>query len=82
MILAVESYQAAVDAEQRAAFFLRRPPWAKRPGPTRTDVIVSLAAHKGVFKRIEPDLAHFLAFGLVLKGAAHFNKKAETAASA
>ena len=75
LLLAVESYQTAVDAETRAAFFLRRPPWSGRPQPTRTDVIVALAAHKGVFGRVEADLAHFLAFATIPKGAARFNER-------
>jgi hypothetical protein len=40
---------------------------------------MSLAAHNGVFRRVEQGLAHFLAFGEISGGAAKFNERAAAA---
>lgn len=76
MILDPRAYAEATGPEKRSAFFCRKFPWSVEPKPTRVDVIVSLAAHKGVFQRVELDLARFLATGEIEGGAAGFNSRA------
>ena len=65
--------------DMRESFFCRRPIWRNAPQPTRIDIVISLAAHNGIFKRVEPGLVHFLSTGTIEKGAAAFNKKAALA---
>lgn len=72
----VDAYKNAMDEQNRQSFFCRRPPWRTLALPTRIQVVISLAAHKGVFQKVEPNLAHFLATGTIQKGAAHFNQQA------
>gem|GEM_PF-3567303 len=63
-------------AEMRESFFCRTRPWAMEPTPTRIEIVISLAAHNGVFQKVEPGLAHLLATGEIENGAAQFNLKA------
>ncbi len=72
----VEAYRSAIKTGVRESFFCRRPPWSRHPKLTRVEVVISLAAHNGLFKRVEPNLAHFLATGRIEKGAKSFNEKA------
>lgn len=77
----VGAYRAAIGEEMRRDFFCRQPPFRNDPRPTRVDIIVSLAAHNGIFKRVEPSLAYFLATGTIENGARRFNEKTATAQS-
>jgi hypothetical protein len=75
----VQAYRAAMGENIRHEFFCRQLPFHKVPTPTRVDLIISLAAHSGIFKTVEPSLAHFLATGEIESGARRFNERTTTA---
>lgn len=72
----VQAYAHAFHLDQRQSFFCRRLPWQSVPRRTRIDIIISLAAHNGVFAKVELGLAKFLATGEIVNGARRFNERA------